>query len=351
MTVPSPSSSATAWTNLRTLYPIYAALARESVIEMQPCQELEEALDVPPAEAIVAAETWVAGMDQRIHPHQLRQFVQTSGPLNEDNEENEELVQGFLVHHLSKKQRTDPDRDKVDFLLVQFFSQRAPANLSDSDLSFKAVAQVLEPVLGAIGNEPKWLAPLSDLLSDASRAKNLNWLFTNRIIERGRELKRSCGEKFFEPAALAAFARFGFLIRRRFFRLMHQDLNAILDGLRELESRGITTLDCRKAQFAADEPIARLRMICQSWKVMFHAEYSSGQPLCLLVDLRTAVEAALTQSPKPSGQQPQVKTSAAARGAAIRGSSGSAPDFEVAGGSAAWNADAQGHGMSPGSKH
>jgi hypothetical protein len=74
---------------------------------------------------------------------------------------------------------------------------------------------------------------------------------------------------------------------------MHDDLNAILDGLRELEKRGVHTLDCRRAQFSADEPTNRLRMICQSWKVMFHAEYSSGQPLRMLVDLRAAVDDAL----------------------------------------------------------
>ena len=34
-------------------------------------------------------------------------------------------------------------------------------------------------------------------------------------------------------------------------------------------------------------------MICQSWKVMFHAEYSSGSPLRMLVDLRNVVDAAL----------------------------------------------------------
>jgi hypothetical protein len=59
----------------------------------------------------------------------------------------------------------------------------------------------------------------------------------------------------------------------------------------------LTRIDCRKAQFSAQEPIARLRMICLSWKVMFHAEYSAGQPLCILVDLRTAIEAALKQGP------------------------------------------------------
>jgi hypothetical protein len=34
-------------------------------------------------------------------------------------------------------------------------------------------------------------------------------------------------------------------------------------------------------------------MICQSWKVMFQAEYSSGSPLRMLVDLRASVEHAL----------------------------------------------------------
>jgi hypothetical protein len=92
---------------------------------------------------------------------------------------------------------------------------------------------------------------------------------------------------------MAAFARYSFMIRRVFFRLMHDDLNAILDGLRELERSGVRTLDCRRAQFSAAEPTARLRMICQSWKVMFHAEYSSGQPLRMLVDLRASVDDAL----------------------------------------------------------
>jgi hypothetical protein len=107
---------------------------------------------------------------------------------------------------------------------------------------------------------------------------------------------------------MVAFARFSFMIRRIFFRLMHDDLNAIQDGLRELERRGIATIDCRRAQFSAEEPIGRLRMICQSWKVMFHAEYSSGQPLRMLVDLRAAVDDALQNGARKT---PLAKSAAA----------------------------------------
>jgi hypothetical protein len=104
-----------------------------------------------------------------------------------------------------------------------------------------------------------------------------------------------------------------------------------LDGLRELEHRGVQTLDCRRAQFSADEPIARLRMICQSWKVMFHAEYSSGQPLRMLVDIRAAVDDALAK--RSAGKSSSGKAAGAAAGA--RASKGfvpkdsSTPEFEV----------------------
>jgi hypothetical protein len=99
-------------------------------------------------------------------------------------------------------------------------------------------------------------------------------------------------------------------MRRSFFRLMLGDLNGILDGLTELEEKGVQTIDCRRAQFSAQEPIVRLRVICQSWKVMFQAEYSSGQPLRMLVDLRASVEHALGRGKAPA---PEAKAVAAAK--------------------------------------
>ena len=316
------------WEIARRLHPLYCALAREFTIEALPCRELEESVNAPNPEVLTASNDWLTGMDKRIQIHHLRQFAQTSTQMNEES------LRDLLLHHLNKKTRSADDRDKVDFLLVQIFSQRAAAEMGGPGLSLTETAKVLEPVLGAVEiADVEWLAPLEDLLGKSFRAKNLNELFTLRVIEQGRHIKSSCGEKFFEPVGMVAFARFGFLVRRAFFRLMHQDLNAILDGLRELEAQGMTTLDCRKAQFAADEPITRLRMICQSWKVMFHAEYSSGQPLCILVDLRTAVESALANRARLSGSTIKAKGAAA-------GASGS-QEFEISG-AEPWSGDTNG---------
>lgn len=304
------------WANLQRLYPIYSSLANEFAIEKEPCMDLEEAVQVPSAEGIAGAQSWFVAMDGKIQIQHLRQFVQTSPKMNDA------VLRDLLVHNFEKKQRTEQDRDKVDFLLVQIFSEYVPPKMSEADLGLESAAKLLVPVLGDMEiKDAEFFKQLDDLLDEAKQHKTLNTLFTARIIERGRRIKESCGDIFFEPLSMLAFARFGYLMRRTFFRLMHQDLNVILDGLRELEARGLTTIDCRKAQFSAEEPISRLRMICQSWKVMFQAEYSAGQPLCILVDLRTAVEAALKKS---SG-------AAKARAAGAGAGTSASGEFEVSG--------------------
>jgi len=306
------------WQQARLLYPLYAALAREFVIELPRCSDLEADVAAPPQESVEQAREWFREVDQRIQVYQLRQFLQTTTLTSDEG------LRQLLLHHLHKPEHNDSDRDKIDFLLVQYFSHCAPSRLGDADVDLEYVSQVLEPVLGTVDlTLPERLNPLDGLLSEANACKGLSELLTSRILEKGRKLKTSGGD-YYQPAAMVAFARFSFLMRRTFFRFMHQDLNAILDGLRQLEVNGVHTLDCRRAQFSADEPIARLRMICQSWKVMFHAEYSSGQPLRMLVDLRAVVDHAVERSTKAGKVTPFApgtapRTQAAAAGAKTAG--------------------------------
>jgi hypothetical protein len=276
------------WNAARILYPTYSALAREFVIDLTPCNDLETGVEQPPQESVEQARQWLDDMDERIQIHQLRQFLQTTTMVTP------QLLQTLLLHHLHKDEKSPSDRDKIDFLIVQLFSLAAPSRLEDTSVTIEYVAKTLTPVLGAVDTTiPVWLKPLENVLQSAQKARTLNELLHSGILEQGRKFKVQSGENYFLPVAMIAFARFSFLMRRVFFRLMHQDLNAIFDGLRELEQQGVTTIDCRRAQFSAEEPILRLRMICQSWKVMFQAEYSSGQPLRMLVDLRAAIDDAL----------------------------------------------------------
>ncbi|MGA9640499.1 MAG: hypothetical protein WBQ72_03825 [Terriglobales bacterium] len=292
MTQNLPPSSEDLRDAFEILRPIYQALVCEFVIEVPDCPLPADSSDIVDQNEAAQIQAWFADVDGDIQVHQLRQFLQTT-PLA-----SEPVLRSLLWHHLHKPVKSPSDRDKIDFLLVQYFSLCTPSPLDDAAIDLNCVAGVLAPVLGPQTPAlPGWLAPLESLVQSAHQCARLSELLHSGVLEQGRKLKTQAGDGFYDPAAMVAFARFSFMIRRIFFRLMHGDLNAIMDGLHALEVRGTHSIDCRRAQFSAEEPTARLRMICQSWKVMFHAEYSSGHPLRMLVDLRSVVEDALGTAP------------------------------------------------------
>jgi len=348
------------WSSLRRLHPIYAELAREFVIEMPAGADLEAGVETAAPESIEQAQQWLNDMDEKIQVHQLRQFLQTSSVVDADG-----LV-ALLQHFLTKTTKTDSVRDKIDFLLVQYFSQGAPTELDDNSADLAHVAQGLEPVLGNVElKAPVWLNALDRVLDSARRCRSLEELLHGGVLDQGRKAKAQAGDLFYLPIALVAFTRFGYLMRRVFFRLMLADLNNILDGLGELEAKGVETIDCRRAQFSAQEPIIRLRMICQSWKVMFQAEYSSGQPLRMLVDLRASVDSALGRdsaagsdataapraaaaaagaggsvtTPKPAEASQTVPQTTAKPKAKFAAAATDAPEFEISAEPQEWNPD------------
>src|SRR5580698_7805838 len=308
--VPAPDL-ATIWSSARRLHPIYAEMAREFVVDIPGCADLEAHVDTPGRESVEQAQQWLNALDEKIQVHQLRQFLQTSSLVDADG-----LI-ALLTHFLGKTPRSDSGRDKIDFLIVQYFSQGAPTELDDTSADVAYVAQALEPILGKVElKTPVWLNALDRVLDSARRCRSLDELLHGGVLEQGRKAKTQAGDLFYLPIALVAFTRFGYLMRRTFFRLMHNDLNAILDGLNDLDAKGIEAIDCRRAQFSAQEPVARLRIICQSWKVMFQAEYSSGTPLRMLVDLRASVDYALGRGKAPEAEK---KDSAAVPGKIVLG--------------------------------
>ncbi len=147
------------------MYPIYFELAREFAIDVKTFADLEAGVDTPGKETVEQANRWLEEMDQLIQVHQLRQFLQTSSLVNPDG-----LV-SLLQHFLAKTAKTDAIRDKIDFLLVQYFSQLAPSGVNDAEVDLAYVAQSLEPVLGPVElKAPVWLNALDRVLEVGANA-------------------------------------------------------------------------------------------------------------------------------------------------------------------------------------
>jgi len=131
------------------------------------------------------------------------------------------------------------------------------------------------------------------------------------LVEKGRLLKDSAGCMFYDPAALVAFCRFNFMLRRAFIRLLHADLAAVREAIEALEAKGVKTADCRRAGFSAAETMTELRHFCENWRQPFQKDYTESsvsrafeQLLALRADLEEALgrKQARAQAPAPAKQ-------------------------------------------------
>src|ERR1700680_1531754 len=101
---PTPDLAALG-SSARRLHPIYTELAREFVIDLPACADLEAAVDTPGRESVEQSQQWLNEMDQRIEFHQLRQFLQTSSLVDPAG-----LV-AMLQHFLASTAHSDSMRD------------------------------------------------------------------------------------------------------------------------------------------------------------------------------------------------------------------------------------------------
>lgn len=288
------SEIAAHWREARKLYTIYSALLERFALGLPPCRDLESPIDRAEPEALKRIDEWFAQMDERVHVHQLRQLLQSS------KLGTEEALRSLINRHLSKEQKKEADRDKIDFLLVQYLSSSAPPGFYEGDVSFDQISQVLEPVLGEVGlHPPQWIKPLDDATNALDSLRSLRDLLEQGTLDQMRKLKTGAGEMYFGPTALVAITRFNFLVRRTFVRLIAADLHAIRFSIHELEQRRVKVVDCSRAGLGSKEPLENLRQICHEWKKPFRAAYAAGQNFKELIEIRTAVEEALVNAPEP----------------------------------------------------
>jgi hypothetical protein len=312
---PKPANSRQAkWVEDRSVFPIYLALAKQLEIEIPFPQEKRNLPEKPDLELFDEVEAWLDAMDQRVAVHELRKLLQTT-TLNA----NETSLCALIHRHLQKSSRTNVDRDKVDFLLVQYFALCAPAKIYHKQIEPFDVAQVMKPVLGDVDDSAlDWCEPLEQMIEKLRTFRSLREILKTNFIEQGRKVKETAGGMFYDPAALLAFVRFNFLLRRTFIELMHADLIAIRSGLSQLETAGVRIIDCHHFGLSDAEPLAKIREVADEWKQPFQRDYterSVNQTFEKLLGLRADVERALEKiAPKTPQNAPVSEKAASTRG-------------------------------------
>jgi hypothetical protein len=224
----------------------------------------------------------------------LRNYCQT-------NQVGEPVLRALIGRLINKEKRQETDRDKLDFLMVQYFTQCAPMKVQRDDVRLSEVATVLEILLGEVETgTPAWLEPLGKCIDRLRACKSLKELLEGKLLAEGRKIKIGANGRYFTPAVLIAFTRYNFIARRTFFRLVLAELEGLRADLGRLEKGGVATVDCRAAKLGERESVATLKAMATAWKQPFRAEYAEGMSFEQLVAVRQAVQSAAGMAnPKP----------------------------------------------------
>lgn len=280
------------WVELRSVFPIYLALARHLKIVIPFSPEKRNLPENPTPELSSQVQTWLDSLDQQVLVHQLRHLLQMT-TLNA----SESGLRSLIQRHLRKSSKTNTDRDKIDFLLVQYFALCAPAKIYHQHIELQDVAQVMKPVLGEIDTAPlDWCEPLEKIIVALRGFRSLRDMLKTNFIAQGRKVKEAAGGMFYDTSALLAFIRFNFLLRRTLIELMHADLIAIRTGLDQLDAEGVRIMDCHHFGLSTSESISKIQLLAQEWKQPFQPEYterSVNETFEKLLNLRASVEQAL----------------------------------------------------------
>ena len=299
------------WAELRSVFPIYLALAKQLEIAIPFPQESRNLPEKPTLELFKQVQNWLDSLDSRVLVHQLRHLLQQT-TLNA----SEAGLRSLIQRHLRKPSKTNIDRDKIDFLLVQYFALCAPAKIYHKQIELEDAATVMKPVLGETDTAPlDWCAPLEKMITALRGFRSLRDMLKTNFIAEGRKVKEAAGGMFYDPSALLSFIRFNFLLRRTLIELMHADLIAIRSGLQQLEVAGTRTVDAHRAGLSSSEPVGKVRQLADEWKQPFQKDYTErtvNETFEKLLNLRSDVEKALEQLAAKSTVAPRVASPAPA---------------------------------------
>jgi hypothetical protein len=309
------------WDEARSVFPIYLALARQLTVEIPFPPDKRHLPEKPDLETFSKIQTWLDDMDQQVLVYQLRHLLQMT-TLNA----SEAGLCALIQRHLRKPSKTNTDRDKVDFLLVQYFALCTPPKIYHKQIELDDAAVVMKPVLGDVSTAPlAWCEPLEKMIVALRGFRSLRDMLKTNFIEQGRKVKETSGKMFYEPSSLVAFVRFNFLLRRTLIELMHADLIAIRAGLSQLDSAGVRIVDCQNFGLSTAEPLAKVRQLADEWKQPFQKEYTErtvNETFEKLLALRSDVERALeriapktteSMAPLPAAQRDTAPAAPAAR--------------------------------------
>ena len=208
---------------------------------------------------------WLNGIDERVRAFQIRQLPPET--LNASEAESARISAAPIAQAGKNHRRSRQDRSPAGAVFRDVRAGRAVSQGNSPGGRRGCVCSRCCPP--PMPRRLEWCEPLDEILGQVANCESLRDMMELGLLEQGRLLKESAGAMFYDPAALVAFCRFNFLLRRAFIRMLHADLSAVRQAVGTLDASGVKSVDCRRAGFSAAETTMQLRYYCENWSSRF----------------------------------------------------------------------------------
>lgn len=272
------------WRLARNLFPIYLELTRHAhECPPPPCSSFES--DDRP-ESLQAIRQWFEAVDASLSPARFRTVLQAANAMHSDT-----MLHAIAQHFLARRDPVAPAREKLDFVLLRYFSVCSPPSFHARTVSRRNVADVLQPLVGDCPDGPAAAQPrLDQLLVRIAGCRTLDQ-FT-ALLKEAAGWEAGLQAHYFDPPVLVGLTHFHYLLHLAAVAAVDTTLSQMVKHLEGLRAKGVEHLDCSIAGMSEKEAVSGLIEKWKSWMVPQDVEFWLDELAAMLSGVEKAIAAA-----------------------------------------------------------
>jgi hypothetical protein len=225
--------------------------------------------------SIRGLERWLNLLDLAITPPMLRDALKESI--------TQETAGALLRHFVRKSSRSDPDRDKTDFIVTFLYrSLVPPAKQIPMEMNVEEPSEFEEEIYAIMGSEESFALPEEHrqlvrefpfIRQEVDDYGHFDQLMDSGIIQRVREIKQRFGGSFYHPRVLATIAAYNVYFGSRFDQLFKQTAQQIKKFASRVQQQGASIM----SRVDGDVTVQHLAEVEEQQAEIMQTEYGLAQ--------------------------------------------------------------------------
>jgi hypothetical protein len=225
--------------------------------------------------SIYGLQRWLNLLDLAITPPMVRDALKEST--------TQETAEALLRHFVRKSSRSDPDRDKTDFIVTFLYRSLVPREKQiPMEMNVEEPSEFEEEIYTIIASEESVALPEEHrqlvrefpfIRQEVDDYDHFDQLMDSGVIQRVREIKQRFGDSFYHPRVLATIAAYNVYFGNRFdhlFKLTAQQIKKFASNVQQQGGSIMSRVD-------GDVTVQHLAAVEEQQSEIMQTEYGRAQ--------------------------------------------------------------------------